>query len=374
MNINLSSLLPLGRVLTNSLNLQLGQIFRAVVESKDGTNLVLNINGLKIPVQGEAALEAGKTIFLQLDKITKETVELKLVDAPAVAQNIDQDSIAFRQSKRMVADSSGQAQNIDQDSIAFRPIDARPVDPKQVFNQIDSKQMELQVKLEVVARACGLQPTETNLKIIQNFMHLQLPLKKELIEQIAGETKGMPPEKIEAFLMTRSWAETTTLANNKDPIQTVVNFLLGDAEPADAANALKLINDSQTAVPTYYGLNCLWWQNEQQRGEIYLWSDEGKKQRQPISFGTMVIHCYTQNLGELWLRLSRYGQELNILVQTETMEGQQLFQENAQDLKKVLQGLGYKIEQVAYRLGQAQTFLELIEKKDTIYNEVDYQV
>ncbi|WP_227761828.1 hypothetical protein [Zhaonella formicivorans] len=376
------------------LALRQGQVYRGVVQRVEGADIVLNLNGAKISAQAAVELQPGQVLWLEAVQVSPEGVTLKVLTSPALE---GKDLSNFTAREAVVAAgtklSPGNFKLLEALLAGNLPVNAkiaaelrqqiRGLSPEQAEGYLqtrigsDKNPASLDAKLNIKAAAdsLGFAPTPENLKIVKALMAHNLPVTAKTVEELRQELRGVSPDKAEAYLQVRAWSKATNLPEDQQGRQIVADFLLGQTEPEEMARALKLINQAESTQLGQPGLSCLWWQNGEQHGEIYLWAEGDKKNKFLLPNGIVALHFYTRNLGQLWVRLGRGRDGLYLAVDAENELGLKLFQTNWPDLDGTLRQLGYEINKVSYRLGEVNSFIQLtLQETDILkYSSIDYR-
>lgn len=382
------------------LTLQEGQIYRALVQQLEGTNAVINLNGLKITVQTEIALKPGQIVWLKVNQVHAGRVLLESVKPPQdnlqdltipgkeiAAKNIIlQEGQVFQGEVRSVEGNkvllnTGGLALIMHGKVEAKPgqtlwLEVKKVGPEQIILREMGPQPAANVPnpalAAAVAKGLGLKPTPENLKIVEVLRSFALPLKAETVNELYQELVKQPPAKAEAYLQVRVWAKAAKIPETPANIKALTEFFFGQAEADKIVEALRLINQAQTPLLNP-ALTCCWWQDGMQHGEVYLWQDgTAAAQNTAFSSGTVLLHFYTRNFGQVWIRLALYRGNLQLAVKAETEEFNDFFQDNCQTLLASLEVSGYKISQLSYSVGRVETFMQLVSPRNaTSYSSVD---
>jgi hypothetical protein len=302
------------------LSLREGQIVKGVVQSKEGTDLVLNLGDHKVVAQTELEVGVGQPVWLEAITVKPEQVIFKL----------------------LVGDGH--------ESLELAKV------PEDIFSKLN------------------MTPSSTAGKAIEVLMSYNLPITKELIEELTGNLKGhMSLKDVEILLHTLILLKNKQLPLTKGAQQLLLKFFSGESEPEEVAQAIKLFNQFSMEQIEYPNMYFLWWQNELQQGEIYLWPEAENNQDKKNSYQAVVIHFYTQNLGELWVKLNKLDDKLNLDLTAETQEGVNLFNEHLFTLEALLATAGYNIGNISYTRRKVESVFALEEKTIT-YRGIDTKV
>lgn len=298
-----------------------GQLLRGFVQSKDGSNLVLNLGGVRIIAQTDLDVSAGQILWLEAVEVKPE----KIVFKPFTEGT----NLSFR------------------DKI-----------PDTVFTKLD------------------IPPSFVAGKVIEVLMLHGLPISKEVVEEIAGKITGQAsPDEIEVLVNT-----TILLKNKKLPIteetqQLLGKFFSGKTEPEEVVYALKLLNEVKDQQFNLPNLFFAWWQNELLQGEIYFWQNQERKEGKGRSYQAVALHFYTPNLGELWVKLIHVGAKLNLTLKAENSEAITLFRGHIGKLEEQLKAAGYDLGIVSYKLGKVESVFSCFQDETrSEYRGIDIKV
>lgn len=190
------------------------------------------------------------------------------------------------------------------------------------------------------------------------------------------EAVQVKPEGIVFKLLAATQEDMEELPETKGISQLLRKFFSGEAEPEEIIKALKILNETKNTELTQPNLSCLWWQNGSQQGEIYLWKEQEKKRGQLEAFKTVVIHFYTEHLGELWARLAQFSGKLTLTVITESVKSQTLFKKHLMQLESLLSLAGFELDQIKYNVGKVDSVFALASEEQMLeyYKGIDVKV
>lgn len=376
-----------------------GQIYRAVVENLEGNNLLLNLMGMRIPARTELPLQRGQVLWLQMAGLKGEGIILRLVPEPQATtpdlvthtpswfyakdalNSIDWKELLahFREEQvyQAVVEQRGQEVYLNIRGFQLPAPQAWPLKPGQILKLqvLNLSQEGLTLKLlpgeqqitagsPALARAClaaGIAPSALNLKIVETLMAYELPVNAKTVEELRLEALKIPEERVESFLEARAWIKRHLKEEDSIQLKSVGKFFLGEAEPGEIAQALKLINQDQTSLYGHQLLHCLWWQRGEHHGELYLSpAEEGEKKEGAFPYRWVVLHFYTQHLGQLWIHLTSGKAGLELKVYAENELAHRLFEAHWPQLNKTLAGLGYQVQKVSYVQKKATSVFQVV--------------
>lgn len=301
------------------LSLREGQIVKAFVQSKEGSNLVLNVGDLKILAQTDLEVGVGQPLWLEALEVKPEQLVFKLL-------------------------AKGH-ENVELSKA-----------PEDIFTKLN------------------LEPSPATGKAIEVLMSYGLPISKELVEELISNLQDyLLLENIETLIHTLVLLKNKKLPITREAQQLLLRFFLGKAEPEELALALKLFNQGNIEDIELPNLYLMWWQNEQQQGEIYLWNEPAKSRGKVKAYTAVVIHFYTQNLGELWVKLSQAADKLNVDLTSENQEGIKLFNKHLLTLEALLATAGYNLGNISYSTRKVESVFAL-EEKNVRYKGIDTKV
>lgn len=339
-----------------------GQLLKGLVQSKDGSNLVLNLSGVKLIVQTDLEVSAGQSLWLEAVEVKPEKIILKLLDGVSTEINL----------------------------------------PNKIPNTIYAK--------------LDITPSPVTDKVIEVLMSLSLPISKELVEEITGriiiqlsnedveilthtndnfkiltrtndDMKVLTPTNDDVKVLTRTNDDVEVLTHtiiqlksrklplNEENIQLLKKVFAGEAEPEEVVYALKLLNEVRRDQPNLPSLYYVWWQNELQQGEIYLWQEQKGKRRTEEMHNALVLHFYTQNLGELWIKLINLSSKLSLTLTTENPKAIALFREHLSKLEAMLKVAGYDLGAISYKLDRVESVFNCLQNEaKSKYKGIDLKV
>lgn len=204
-------------------------------------------------------------------------------------------------------------------------------------------------------------------------MSYKLPVNHKTVEEFRGLALKMPSEKVESLLKAHAWAKSRLPQEDSLNLQSVVKFFLGDGEPEEMAQALKLINQEQGTLWGQGALQCLWWQQGEHYGELYLGSGEKDREKGSFPYQWVVLHFYTRHLDEIWIHLTRFKEGLELKFHGESNLAKRLFRAHWPQLHKTLAELGYEVHKVIYLQEKASSIFEIVDQKPkSYYSSIDF--
>lgn len=303
------------------LALREGQILRGFVQSKDGSNLVLNLGGVKVIAQTDLEVSAGQLIWLEAVEVKPSKIVFKLF--------AKETNLSFR------------------DKI-----------PDTVFSKLD------------------IPPSFVAGKVIEVLMFHGLPISKEVVEEITEKIPGQAsPDEIEVLVNTNILLKNKGLPVTEETQQLLGKLFTGETEPEEVVYALKLLNEVKDQQYNLPNLFFAWWQNELQQGEIYLWQYQKGNKSLEESYKALALHFYTQNLGELWVKLIHLSGKLSLTLATENSQAITLFREHLAKLEDMLKAAGYKLGIVSYKLSKVESVFSCFQDETrSEYRGIDIKV
>ena len=279
--------------------------------------IIIRIGGMLIRSTGQLALELGQVLNLRAEKADESTLLLRVL-----------------------------------------PVEDTPSTP---------------VSLEQALKQLHLQPTPQNMAAVKALLAWLQPVVSDEVTQLVLESKDLPLDKQSAYLNIRGWTKAAELPEDKTTIKAITRFLLGLAEPEEIPPALRHINDA-TKPTNYPEVNILWWQNEAQHGEFYVFNDNDSLRADAAQFHTVALRIQTVHLGELWLRLGYTESHLSLTFYSPDDDVLQQLQSAEVSLKSVVTASGYGFSGVSYRLEQPNSFLDVLPPVTEPYRGVNLVV
>jgi len=283
--------------------------------------LVLNLGGVKVVAQTDLEVAAGQFLWLEAVTVKPEKIVFKLF--------AEGTNLGF------------------QDTI-----------PDTVFTKL------------------GIPPSFVASKVIKVLMSYGLPISKEVVEEVAGKiTEQASPEEIEVLVNTAILLKNKGLPITEETQQLLGKFFSGEAQPEEVVYALKLLNEVKDRQFNLPNLFFVWWQNELQQGEIYFWQNREKKEGKKRSYQAIVLHFYTQNLGELWIKLIHTGAKLNLTLTSENPKAITMFREHIGKLEEQLIVAGYNLGSANFKVGKVETVFDCFQDEArSEYKGIDIKV
>lgn len=303
MRIPVVSFSPQTQLVRNTVELQPGNIYRGTVVGLDSDSIMLRIGGMLIRSTGQMALELGQVLNLRAEQADDSTLLLRVI-----------------------------------------PVEDTP---------------SAQVSLEQALKQLHLKPTQQNIAAVKALLAWLQPVANDDVARLVAESKDLPPDKQSAYLNIRGWTKAAELPEDKTTIKAITRFLLGLAQPEEIPPALRHIN-SATHPTNYPEVNILWWQNETQHGELYVFSEHDSLQADYAHFRTVALRIQTVHLGELWLRLGYSESHLSLTFYSSNDEALQLLQVSEPLFDSVVSASGYGLSGVRYKLEQPNSFLDVM--------------
>jgi hypothetical protein len=304
--IALSAFQPQVGASSNTLEIRLGQVYRATVVEVIENGAMLRMGGSLIEVNSDLPLQSGQVLFLKPELTADSLVILRMVNQGAPA---------------------GQETPLPQ--------------------------------LEHALAKLGVPVTPRNLTIARALLTWSQPVNLESVETLGREVRSLPMDKLHGYLNVRGWIKSVGLTEERATINVVTRFLLGRPEPTDVPAATRHINESQQGT-LYPEVGVLWWHNGTQHGEIYLFEEgKGTTAGQGMT-NTLAVRIQTVNWGEIWVTFTCRGNELDLLFVCPLPETLSMLREKESVLASVVSSVGLSLQHTGYRQERPASFLDVV--------------
>jgi|GEM_PF-5590279 len=348
MQIPVIKLAPLDSQSTPALMvLREGQLLKGLVQGREGDNLILNLSGIKLLARTDLEVSAGQFLWLEAVEVKPEKIVLKLLEGESTAGNLPTKIPETIYTKLDISPSPITDKVIDVLMSLNLPISKELVEEitERIINQLSKKDAEALTYSNGDVKA--LTGTIDDIELLNH----------------TGDMEFLIPAKDEVKVLTHTIVQLKgrKLPLNEENIQSLKKVFVGEAEPEDVAYALKLLNEVKPDQPNIPSLYYVWWQNEQQQGEIYLWQARRENRKAKEVCQALVLHFYTQNLGELWIKLINLTSKLSLAFISENTKAIALFREDLPVLEGMLQTAGYELGRVNYKLGRIESVFDCLQ-------------
>lgn len=164
----------------------------------------------------------------------------------------------------------------------------------------------------------GLPANSTMHILARTMLSWMMPITPDALQKTLRETRGLPEERLIAYLHALGWGNSVGLAGdasrleegNESRLNLVARFLIGDSPAQEVPLALLYINETEQS-PLYPAVRALWWEDGTHHGELFVLSDNQQHNADPPCTH-VALRVHTLHYGELWLAFSHGNGQLDL--------------------------------------------------------------
>ncbi len=231
------------------------------------------------------------------------------------------------------------------------------------------------VTLPDLARALGLPDAAQSGPVLRELLRWNLPVYREVIQNIMAELRGLPESERAAYLTARAWLMTLDLPDQSAVFSRVLAYLLGrgNADPAGQ----ELLNRASTSHPELGNLYAFslnggeWFQ-----GILYLVLPSPKGSEMATDPVRLVLNLETPTFGAFWVVVELRDGQLTGRIVLPDSRYVTLFRTALGDLEGRWRNTGFGIQSLQVETGRIASVVEVlgVEPKINEYVPLDIQV
>lgn len=227
-------------------------------------------------------------------------------------------------------------------------------------------------KETILLSRMGIKPERGSESVVRELVRFKMPITLESISEINNfmRLNDLPKDVLPILLWLKSSGVKVLSKDDAEQLVNLNRFFKGELSENENEKFFKFINKTESIILGGYNIYA-WPLREHQ---VYLLTDNSKKEKPEARNSTLVIKVVSQNFGDLWFKIRYSSQGLNVGVQCKEEKWKKMLAGEIGHLKENLKLSGYQINEMDVYIGHKSTIMDFVPINSKSATGVNYEV